>query len=156
MRSQGGKACTKALCFCSRSFRRPRSGASWELSKERGNGRLRVLVVDDERLITDTICAILNENGFDATGAYCGSEAISAARTTRPDVVLTDVLMPRMSGVELGIHLCNEYPGIKIVLFSGQAATTALIHKAETEGYYFELFPKPIHPDELIARLKRL
>ncbi|HTB96930.1 MAG TPA: response regulator [Terracidiphilus sp.] len=127
-----------------------------ESNKERREGRLRVLIVDDEQLITDSICAILNENGFDATGAYNGLEAIAAARKEHPDIVLSDVLMPRMSGVELGIHLRHEFPNIKIYLFSGQAATTAIIHRAEVEGHHFELFPKPIHPDELMTRLKGL
>jgi CheY-like chemotaxis protein len=125
-----------------------------ESNTERRDGRLRVLVVDDERLIADTICAILEESGFDATGVYNGAEAIAAARKQRPDIVLSDVLMPRMSGVELGIQLRREFPEIKVFLFSGQAATTAMIHRAEAEGHYFELFPKPIHPEDLITRLK--
>lgn len=132
----------------------PPGGEMEELYPQNGDGRLRVLVVDDEHLITDTICAILNENGFEAIGAYNGPEAVSAAHKVRPDVVLTDVLMPRMSGVELGIELRREFPGIQVYLFSGQAATTSMIHRAEAEGHFFELFPKPIHPDELIARLK--
>lgn len=127
-----------------------------ESNTEPRDSRLKVLVVDDEHLITDTICAILCENGFDAVGAYSGPEAIAAARKQRPDIVLSDVLMPRMSGVELGIQLRNEFPDIKIFLFSGQAATTAIIHRAEAEGHHFELFPKPIHPDELMTRLKGL
>ena len=132
----------------------PMPGVPGESTTDLSDGRLRVLVVDDEHLITDTICAILNENGFDAIGTYSGSAAISAARQLRPDIVLSDVLMPRMSGVELGIQLRSEFPDIKIFLFSGQAATTAMIHRAEAEGHYFELFPKPIHPDELITRLR--
>jgi DNA-binding response OmpR family regulator len=132
----------------------PRRGRLEESNTELSEGRLRVLVVDDEHLITDTICAILQDNGFDATGAYSGSDAISTARKQRPDIVLSDVLMPRMSGVELGIQLRSEFPDVKIFLFSGQAATTAMIHRAEAEGHYFELFPKPIHPDELIIRLR--
>jgi len=132
----------------------PMRGGLEEFNIELTDGRLRVLVVDDERLITDTICAILKESGFDATGAYSGPDAISAARKQRPDIVLSDVLMPRMSGVELGIQLRSEFPDIKIFLFSGQAATTAMIHRAEAEGHYFELFPKPIHPEELISRLR--
>ena len=132
----------------------PMDGVLGESNTCPGDGRIRVLVVDDEHLITETLCAILNENGFDATGAYSGSDAISAARKMRPDIVLSDVQMPRMSGVELGIRLRSEFPGIKIFLFSGQATTSAMIHSAEAEGHYFELFPKPIHPDELIARLK--
>lgn len=129
-------------------------GAPKEPNSERSHGRLRVLVVDDEPLIADTICAILKNNGFDATGCYSGPEAMAAARKLHPNVVLTDVLMPKMSGVELGIELRREFPGVKIFLFSGQAATTSLILRAEAEGHTFELFPKPIHPEELIARLK--
>jgi DNA-binding response OmpR family regulator len=118
--------------------------------------RMCVLVVDDEHLITDTICAILNEHGFDAVAAYSGTEAVETARTLRPDVVLSDVLMPKMSGVELGIQLRKEFPEMKIFLFSGQAATSEMIHRAQEDGHRFELFPKPIHPDELMARLKGL
>lgn len=115
---------------------------------------LRVLVVDDEQLIADTLAAILGENGFSASAAYSGEEALQAARATPPDVVLSDVLMPRMSGVELGIRLRSEFPQTRVLLFSGQAATSELMRKAQADGHTFELFPKPIHPDELIARLK--
>lgn len=117
--------------------------------------RVRVLIVDDEHLITDTICAILQQHGFEAVAAYSGAEALEAAREHRPDIVLSDVLMPKMSGVELGIALREEFPEIKLFLFSGQAATSEMIHRAEADGHRFELFPKPIHPDELIARLRR-
>jgi two-component system OmpR family response regulator len=78
---------------------------------------MRILVVDDEQLITDTICAILNECGFDAVGAYSGAEALEAAAIYQPQIVLTDVMMPRMSGVELGIQLRNLYPQTKSSFF---------------------------------------
>lgn len=120
------------------------------------DGRLRVLIVDDEHLIADTICVILNENGFEAHAAHNGAEAILAARNLRPDVVLSDVLMPKMSGVELGIQLRSEFPEMKIYLFSGQTATAGMILRAESQGHHFELFPKPIHPEELMARLRGL
>lgn len=115
---------------------------------------MRILVVDDERLITDTICAILNENGFNAFGAYSEAEALETAREMRPEIVLSDVLMPRMSGVELGIQLRNLFPEMKVILLSGQAATSGMIQRAEADGHRFVLIPKPIHPDELIARLR--
>lgn len=121
-----------------------------------GRTRMCVLVVDDEYLITDTVCAILNENGFEAVAAYNGPEAVETARKLQPEIVLSDVLMPRMSGVELGIQLRREFPEVKVILFSGQAATSEMIHRAEAEGHFFELFPKPIHPDELMARLRLL
>ncbi len=121
-----------------------------------GRSRQRVLVVDDETLIASTVATILNENGFEAVAAFNGEEALERARSFRPDILLSDVFMPKMSGVELGIQLQKELPDARILLFSGQAATMDLMRKAEADGYYFELFPKPIHPDELITRLKDL
>jgi CheY-like chemotaxis protein len=132
----------------------PFTGRQQESSSQNGEGRLRVLVVDDEYLIAETLCAILNEHGFDATAANSGLEAIESARSLRPDVVLSDVLMPRMSGVDLGIRLREEFPDIRIFLFSGQTATSRMIREAEEKGHHFELFPKPIHPEELMNRLR--
>lgn len=123
---------------------------------KRNRTRPRVLVVDDERLIATTVAAILNANGFEAIPAYSGNEAIEMARQLRPDILLSDVLMPNMSGVELGMQVSNEFPEARILLFSGQAATSELMRKAQADGYHFELFAKPIHPDELIAKLRRL
>ncbi|MGA7522613.1 MAG: response regulator [Acidobacteriaceae bacterium] len=116
----------------------------------------RVLVVDDEPLIAQTIAAILNAHGFEAIEAICGEDALRLARSFHPDVVLSDVLMPRMTGVDLGVCLRTELPQTRVLLFSGQAATSELMRRAEEKGYHFELFPKPIHPDELIARLRGL
>jgi DNA-binding response OmpR family regulator len=117
---------------------------------------LRVLVVDDEPLIAQTVAAILNAHGFDAMEALSGEDALRIARSFHPDIVLSDVLMPRMTGVDLGVRLRNEFPQTRVLLFSGQAATSELMRRAEEQGYHFELFPKPIHPDELIARLRGL
>jgi PleD family two-component response regulator len=122
--------------------------------KASGRTQLRVLVVDDERLIAETVAAILNVNGFEAVEAFNGEDALEAARNLQPDIVLTDVLMPKMSGVELGIRIRQEFPETKIFLFSGQAATSELMRKAEADGYTFELFSKPIHPEDLIAKLR--
>lgn len=121
-----------------------------------GRARLRVLVVDDEPLIAQTVTAILNAHGFEALEATNGEDALQVARRFQPDVVLSDVLMPRMTGVDLGMHLRRELPQTRVLLFSGQAATSELMRRAEEQGYHFDLFPKPIHPDELIARLRGL
>jgi len=118
--------------------------------------QLRVLIVDDERLIADTLAAILNEHDFEAVGVYSGEAAIEAARTMQPDVVLTDVLMPKMSGIDLGIRIRGEFPETAIFLFSGQAATSELLLQAQADGHQFELLPKPIHPEHLMARLRRV
>lgn len=123
--------------------------ADTEISRAR-----RVLVVDDEPLIADTLAAILNEHGFEAVGVYGGAEAIEAARKLRPEILLSDVLMPKMSGIELAIKIRAQFPGISVFLFSGQVATSELMRKAAIDGHQFELLPKPIHPQELVAKLE--
>jgi CheY-like chemotaxis protein len=114
----------------------------------------RVLVVDDEKLIADTTCEILRGAGFHAHAAYDGWTALDIAGKLRPDYLLTDVLMPRMNGVELAIAITKMSPATRIVLFSGQAGISEILLKGHAQGYEFDLVAKPIHPLELIERLK--
>lgn len=113
-----------------------------------------VLVVDDEALIADTIVQILNRNGFQAHAAYGGREAIEIARDLQPETVLSDVAMPHLDGVEAAIAIRGHCPTARIVLFSGQAATLEILERARARGHEFELLPKPIHPVELLKRLR--
>lgn len=114
----------------------------------------RILVVDDEVLIADTIVQILNRNGFIAEAAYSGEQAIEIARHSCPELVLSDVLMPQIDGVEAAIQISKLCPDTRIVLFSGQAATLEILSRAKERGYNFELLPKPIHPTQLIQHLR--
>jgi CheY-like chemotaxis protein len=114
----------------------------------------RILVVDDEALIADTIVQILNRNGFIAEAAYSGEQAIDYARRHCPELVLSDVLMPHIDGVEAAIQISQHCPDTRIVLFSGQAATLEILSRAKERGYTFELLPKPIHPTQLIQHLR--
>lgn len=114
----------------------------------------RILVVDDEKVIADTIVQILNRNGFIAEPAYGGQEAIDQAKRHCPDLVLSDVLMPKVDGVEAAIEIRKHCPETRIVLFSGQSATVEILQRARERGHTFELLPKPIHPTELIKHLR--
>jgi CheY-like chemotaxis protein len=117
--------------------------------------RRKVLVVDDQRLIADTITEILEDAGFHAVAAYDGWSALEAASALRPDYLLTDVLMPRMNGVQLAIAVRKNYPATRILLFSGQAGTSEIMLQGQKQGYEFELIGKPIHPLKLIEHLKK-
>lgn len=120
-----------------------------------GDGALpRILVVDDEALIADTIVQILNHNGFIAEAAYNGRDAIDAARRIQPELILSDVLMPYVDGVEAAIAIREFCPDTRIVLFSGQSATVEILARARDRGHDFELLPKPIHPTQLIKHLR--
>jgi len=115
----------------------------------------RILVVDDETLIADTIVQILNRNGFIAEAVYSGKEAVERAHRYCPELVLSDVLMPNVDGVEAAIQIRQLCPDTRIVLFSGQAATVEILARARERGHTFELLPKPIHPTQLIKHLRQ-
>ena len=116
----------------------------------------RVLIVDDEQIIADTLSLILNQCGFDARAVYSGETALVMARALKPEVLISDVLMGGMTGIELGIQLEKELPGCRIILYSGQSVTADLLRTAQTGGHQFELLSKPVHPEVLLDRLSRL
>ena len=62
--------------------------------------------------------------------------------------------MPGMSGIELAIQFRKNFPQCKVLLFSGQAATANLLEDARSDGYEFEVLAKPIHPADLLAKLR--
>src|SRR5690349_15622008 len=85
--------------------------------------RPRILVIDDEHLVADTVVKILNISGFEARAAYDGQTALDLMKQSQPEYVLTDVVMPRLNGVDLAIAVRKLWPAVKIFLFSGQAGT---------------------------------
>jgi CheY-like chemotaxis protein len=125
-----------------------------EDSSEPERSRSRILVVDDQKLIVDTIAEILEGAGFEVAVACDGWTALGLAASFHPDRLLSDVLMPGMNGVELAIAVRKMYPSVKILLFSGQAGISEVLEAAEQQGYKFELVPKPMHPRKLIERIK--
>jgi CheY-like chemotaxis protein len=118
------------------------------------NKKPKVLVVDDERVIADTLAIILNQNGFSATPVYSGTGAIEKARAERPDLIISDVIMEDMNGIDAAINIRQFLPSCKILLFSGQAATADLLENARARGHHFEILAKPVHPQDLLAKLK--
>lgn len=121
-----------------------------------GNNKAKpkVLVVDDERVIADTLAIILNQHGYDASAVYTGTGAVERARNDHPDLIISDVIMPDMNGIEAAINIRRFLPQCKILLFSGQAATANLLESARAQGHEFEILAKPIHPQDLLAKLK--
>lgn len=115
---------------------------------------MKVLVVDDEPVIADTLADILAGEGHQAFAVSDGEAAIRWTEMLRPDAVITDVIMPGMDGVEVARRIAAILPGCRVILFSGQAASTALVEHARAEGYTFEVLAKPINPETLLEKLK--
>ncbi len=147
-----------AACVMPRESDLPRDSilASSNLNPGNEERRRTVLIVDDEHLIADTLAEILNDSGnFVAVAVYDGASALEQVRDTGLDILITDVVMPEMNGIELAKAIKSIYPKTRIVLLSGQAQTRDLMQQAEHEGYEFELWAKPVHPDIVLERLKQ-
>ena len=113
----------------------------------------RVYIVDDEWVIAETLAAILTKNGFHAHAFHNPNQALVRAMDQPPDILLTDVMMPNMSGIEMAIALRRAGNNCRILLFSGQSGALDLLCDARRRGYDFELLDKPLHPMQLLLRL---
>jgi CheY-like chemotaxis protein len=116
----------------------------------------RVLVLDDERVIANTLALILNRSGYEARAVYNAEAAIKTAGELLPDFLISDVIMDGMTGIDAAIRITQIVPQCRIILFSGQAATADLLERAEANGHRFELLMKPVHPRVLLKRLSEI
>lgn len=116
----------------------------------------RIFVVDDEHVIASTLAAILCHEGFAATPYTMPKEALQAARAEAPDLLISDVVMPELSGIDLAIEVRNACPECRVLLFSGQGATMDLLEAARSAGHAFDLLTKPVHPLDLLKKIKSL
>jgi len=110
-----------------------------------------VLIADDEVMIADTLAVILGRAGFRTMVAYEGASALRMCQVTPPDLLISDVMMPGLNGVELALAVQQTIPGCKILLFSGQAAMVDLLGVARAAGRNFTILAKPLHPTTLLA-----
>jgi CheY-like chemotaxis protein len=128
---------------------------SLDQSESTDHGKiLRVLVLDDETVIAETVVEILKHEGFEAQAVPNGSAAIELAATWMPNVVLSDVVMPGINGIETGIKIREMIPDCKIILFSGQAATVDMLERAREQGHNFDVLAKPIRPEQLVSIIR--
>ena len=111
----------------------------------------QILVVDDETIIADTLAMILNMNGARAHAAYSAETALDLAHELKPDILISDIVMGPMSGVELAIRLATDLPSCRLILISGQSASSDLPAQMSGNGYSFEFLEKPITPQELLS-----
>jgi FixJ family two-component response regulator len=115
-----------------------------------------VFVVDDEELISNTLATILNRCGFDAVAFTQPLEALGAAEERYPAILITDVAMPVLNGIDLAIQFRAIYPRCKVLLISGSFSTGARMEEARQKGFDFPILAKPAHPKELLAKLEQL
>jgi CheY-like chemotaxis protein len=115
----------------------------------------RIFVVDDEAVIATTLAMILRQQRFDAVAFTNPLEALKSAAMSAPNLLISDVVMPELSGIELAIQIVALCPDCKVLLFSGQAKTADLLKDASASGHDFELILKPVHPTDLLTKIAK-
>ena len=115
-----------------------------------------IYVVDDDEIITSTVTMILEASGFEVAGFRNPLDALKAVETRPPDVLLSDVIMRQMHGIDLAVKVKTLCPSCKVLLLSGQAQTADLLDEARLQGHVFPILAKPIHPTDLIAAIRNL
>lgn len=119
-------------------------------------GSRKILVIDDEESIADTLALIFSSNGYDARSAYSAEQALELLEVWRPDLSIIDVVLPGMNGIEFAIFLKASYPDCHFLLFSGQPGTGNLLEEAKKKGHIFEILAKPLHPTFMLATVANM
>src|SRR5918994_2059404 len=120
---------------------------------EQANGNPSVLVVDDEAGILDTLRILLRNEGFEPHLAHGGRKALDELGALRPDIVLTDIRMPNVSGVEVLAAARESDPDVPVILMTAQATLQSAMQAVNAGAFYY--IQKPFRNDELIAILRR-
>ncbi|HZS59485.1 MAG TPA: sigma-54 dependent transcriptional regulator [Gemmatimonadaceae bacterium] len=118
-----------------------------------GNGRPSVLVIDDETGILDSLRILLKNEGFSPHTALGGKLALEQIDSINPDIVLSDVRMPAVGGVQVLSAVRSRYPDTPVILMTAQATLQSAMQAVNEGAFYY--IQKPFRNDELIAILKR-
>ena len=113
-----------------------------------------ILVADDDWVVADSLALILKQRGYQARPVYSGEEAVKAAAEMRPDYLVSDVFMYALSGIDAARLIHEQFPGCKVILFSGHAEAEELVYESREAGSTPEFLQKPFHPEVLLRRLQ--
>jgi two-component system response regulator HydG len=113
----------------------------------------KVLIVDDETAILDTLRILLKREGFQVETAVGGQAGIDRMHDVRPDVVLSDVRMPNVGGLEVLLAARELDPSLPVILMTAQASLQTAIRAVNEGAYYY--IQKPFANDELLAIVRR-
>jgi CheY-like chemotaxis protein len=115
----------------------------------------RIVVVDDDPTLVSLFSTILRRHGYETAEAYSGEEAIDVARTFQPHLILSDVVMGGMNGIDAALVILGVLPQCKVLFISG-AGYLEPLENARSRGFNFELLRKPVTAIELLESIARV
>jgi DNA-binding response OmpR family regulator len=111
----------------------------------------RVLIVDDERLVADTLALVFKKSGFQVRAAYSVNEAMQDVRTFKPHLLLCDITMPGKDGLVLVNEITHELPSCRILVLTGFYSNLKTVRdEARRLSLPVSILTKPCQPDELL------
>lgn len=111
----------------------------------------KILVVDDDRLVADTLTMIFRVNGYDSEARYTAADGLARAHTFKPALVLCDVSMPEESGLSLAEKMNTELPATEVLMLTAYSSNATKVHLQSVRMQRpLKLLAKPCPPDELL------
>jgi len=116
----------------------------------------KILVIDDDVIVRETIVQILEDGGHQVVSAEDGKRGMAAFRSERPDLIITDIIMPEQEGIQTITEIRGVQPNAKIIAISGggRIGNTDFLKIARHLGA-FDAIAKPFDPDDLLNRVGR-
>lgn len=118
-----------------------------------------ILVVDDDRMVADTLAEVLTRGGYTAVAVYDGETALECALVTSPSVLIADILLSGISGIDLAAAISRIFPNCQVILSSGEPRGYGLLGEAREANELvvsrFEFLPKPVSPSTVLACVAR-
>jgi DNA-binding response OmpR family regulator len=113
------------------------------------NGKPRVLLVDDEERIVNFLALKLKVSGYDVVCAADGEKGLELARTTNPDIMLLDIIMPGIDGIEV-LRRLRTFSKMPVIVLSAKERISEEVITLGANGF----MSKPFNPDDLVAKMK--
>lgn len=116
----------------------------------------KILIIDDNDAVRSTMARILTLAGYETVIAADGNEGLARMRAERPDLIITDIIMPEKEGIETIRQILAEQPTARIMAVSGggRHGNMDFLSAARKLGA-MEVLEKPFEPDELVSRVAR-
>ena len=116
----------------------------------------KILVIDDDVIVRETIIQILEDRGYLVVSAADGQRGVTSFRSEKPDLVITDIIMPEKEGIQTITEIRRERPDAKVIAISGggRIGNTDFLKIARHLGA-FDAIAKPFDPDDLLTRVGR-
>jgi DNA-binding response OmpR family regulator len=117
----------------------------------------RVLIVDDDRMVADTLNLVFQANGYDSEAAYSAAAGLERARTFIPGLLLCDVTMPHETGLDLADQIHTVLPACKVLMLSAYSSNAGKVQAHATQvNRSLRLLHKPCRPEEILREVSAL